>query len=142
MIYRIASVLIVPLTLSACAGRNLPDPRSGALSLAKECSTYTGKAGDICTVTASNLAEIGVGTRIRYATAAVGSDLDTDVVLDPPGDGNDTVSGHCKLSLATGIGACTLLGGTGRFTSFRANVAVSQVSGPNYAWVGTYSYER
>lgn len=115
-------------------------PRSGALHVTKECSTYTGHAGDICTITSSNLGEIEVGSTIKYASDAVGAALDTDVRLDPPGPGNNAAFGHCTLSLATGVGVCSFSGGTGKFTWFQASIAVSYLGGPNFAWDGTYSF--
>jgi hypothetical protein len=133
--------LLALLVSSACTERANP-VRSGALNVTKDCSTYSGAAGQICTITASNLADIEVGSTVTYATAAVGTDLDTDIVLDSPGPGSDLATGHCKLSLATGIGACTFSGGTGKFTGFSANVAVSHRGGTVYAWDGTYSYSR
>ncbi len=114
--------------------------RSGPLNLTKDCTAYTGRAGDTCTVTVSNLAQIDSGSTIVYASAAVGTALDTDVLLDPPGPGNNVAFGHCTLSLATGVGVCTFSGGTGRFTWFHGSVAVSHVSGPNFAWDGTYRF--
>jgi hypothetical protein len=95
---------------------------------------------DPCTTTSSNVKAIEVGTRIIYASDAVGTFLDTDVVLDPPGPGNNRAFGHCTLSLATGVGQCTLSGGTGQFTWVQASVAVSYLGGPNFAWEGTYSF--
>jgi hypothetical protein len=75
-----------------------------------------------------------------YASPATWPLLDTDVVLDPPGPGNNAAFGHCALSLETGVGVCTFSGGTGQFTHFHARVAVSYLGGPNYAWEGTYSF--
>ena len=117
-------------------------PRSGALNVTKDCSTYFGRAGDYCTITSSNLKAIEVGSRITYASAAVWPNLDTDIVLDPPGPGNNRAFGHCTLNLVTGIGVCTLSGGTGKFTWLQASVAVSYVGGPTFAWDGTYSYDH
>ena len=118
-------------------------PRSGNLHVTKECSTYAGHAGDVCTITSSNVKEIEVGSKIVYARAADFStlSLDTDVVLDLPGPGNNTGSGHCHLNLATGIGLCTFSGGTGKFTQFHASANVSYLGGPDYAWDGTYSFD-
>jgi hypothetical protein len=116
--------------------------RSGALSVRKDCSAYTGHAGEICTITSSNVKAIEVGSTIRYAKDAVDGFLDTDVILNPPGPGNNVAFGHCTLSLVTGVGACSLSGGTGRFTWFRADVDVSPLGWPNFAWDGTYSYSR
>lgn len=95
--------------------------------------------GEFCTITSSDFSQIEAGSRVVYASDAVGTSLDTDVVLSPPGSGNNTALGHCALSLETGVGRCTFSGGTGTFTSFQADVAVSHLDGPNYAWNGTYS---
>ena len=83
-----------------------------------------GQAGDFCTITSSNLDAIEVGSRVVYAQAAdFGTfTLDSDVVLDPPGPGNNIAFGHCHLNLVTGIGLCTFSGGTGKFTHFDASV--------------------
>ena len=117
--------------------------RSGNLHVTKECSAYTGAAGDVCTITSSNAKEIAVGSKVVYAQAANFStlSLDSDVVLDLPGPGNNTVSGHCRLNLVTGVGVCTFSGGTGKFTHFRGSANVSYLGGPDYAWDGTYSFD-
>ncbi len=118
-------------------------PRSGALHVTKECSVWTGQAGDFCTITSSNLQEIEVGSKVFYARAAdfTTLSLDSDVVLDPPGPGDNTASGHCRLNLATGNGLCTFSGGTGKFTHFAASVNVSPpTDGVNWHWDGTYSF--
>ena len=119
-------------------------PRSGALHVTKECSKYHGLAGEICTITSSNLDAIEVGSRVVYAKAAdFGTfTLDSDVVLDVPGPGNNVAFGHCHLNLVTGIGLCTFSGGTGKFTHFAASVNVSPpTDGVNWHWDGTYSFD-
>ena len=118
-------------------------PRSGELHVTKECSDYHGQAGEICTITSSNLYAIEVGSRVVYARAAdFGTfTLDSDVVLDLPGPGNNVAFGHCHLNLVTGIGLCTFSGGTGKFTHFDASVDVSPpTDGVNWGWTGTYSF--
>lgn len=115
-------------------------PRSGDLHVTKECSQYTGQVGSFCTITSSNLDAIEVGSRVIYASAPGPGSLDSDVVLDPPGPGNNTAFGHCFLNFATGQGLCTFSGGTGKFTHFQASAAVSYLGGPNWAWDGTYSF--
>ena len=60
----------------------LPMARSGDLQVTKECSEYTGRAGDFCTITSSNLEEIAAGAKVIYAEPAGEGTLDTDVVLD------------------------------------------------------------
>ncbi len=119
-------------------------PRSGELHVTKECSTWAGQAGDVCTITSSNLDAIEVGSRVVYAKAAdfVTFTLDSDVVLDVPGPGNNVAFGHCHLNLVTGIGLCTFSGGTGKFTHFDASVGVSPpADGVNWHWDGTYSFD-
>jgi hypothetical protein len=72
--------------------------RSGAFHVTKECSTYTGQAEDHCTVIGSDLKAIEVGTRFVYEQAVVNGVLDSSVILDPPGPGNN------KPGLATHSG--------------------------------------
>ena len=130
-----------PVSSSLAASASFP--RSGDLHVTKECSTYTGAAGDVCTITSSNVKEIAVGSKVVYARAANFStlSLDSDVVLDVPGPGNNAAFGHCQLSLATGVGLCTFSGGTGQFTHFRGSANVSYLGGPHYAWNGTYTID-
>jgi hypothetical protein len=118
-------------------------PRTGELHVTKECSTYAGHAGDVCTITSSNVEAIEVGSKVIYAQAADFStlSLDSDVALDLPGPGNNTASGHCHLNLVTNIGVCTFSGGTGKFMHFQASANVSYLRGPDYAWDGTYSFD-
>lgn len=115
-------------------------PRSGALHVTKECSAYTGAAGDYCTITSSNLAGIEVGSRVIYLEPLAFPILDTDIVLDPPGPGNNKAFGHVYLDLSKGAGEATFSGGTGKFTWFHASVDVSYLGGPNWGWDGTYSF--
>ncbi len=146
------ATILASLTITACSDTTAPEqlapggvsskssPRSGDLHVTKECSEYTGAAGSFCTITSSNLRQIEVGSRVVYATAAGATSLDSDVVLDPPGPGNNIAFGHCALEFATGLGRCTFSGGTGKFTWFQASVVVSYLGGPNWAWDGTYSF--
>ena len=116
-------------------------PRSGDLHVTKECTEYTGLAGSFCTITSSNVKSIEVGSRVVYAQAAGSATLDSDVVLDTPGAGNNKAFGHCALDLTTGLGVCTFSGGTGKFTSFSATAHVSPpTDGVNWHWDGTYSF--
>ena len=153
----IATAISASAVIAACEGAGSPSPtapsgsevrldlstsagRSGTVHVEKNCSEYTGQAGDHCTITRSNVDAIPVGSTILYASGAVGAVLDTDVRLDPPSPGNNVAFGHCRLDLATVIGACTFSGGTGMYKRFHASVAVSPVSGPTVAWDGTYSF--
>jgi hypothetical protein len=151
----VATAIITSGVITACSDTTAPkDPASGGLSAAfssrsgtfhveKECSTYTGQAGDICTITSSTLKEIEPGSRVIYATGASSEgSLDTEVVLDLPGPGNNAAYGHCTVDLnkIDGTTGCVFSGGTGKFTWFHASVVLSVVGGAVLAWDGTYSF--
>ena len=107
--------------------------------MTKECSGYTGGAGSFCTVTSSNVKAIEVDSRILYLQPdQLFTPVGSDVVLDPPGPGNNTAFGNCSLAL----GVCTFSGGTGKFAGFNAQVQVSAPSaeGEDWRWEGTYSF--
>ena len=121
---------------------NESSARSGNLVVKKNCQFFAGNAGDFCTITASNLEAIPVGSVITYRSAAVSGILDTDVTLDPPGTGNNTASGHCFVNLTDGLGTCSFAGGTGRFRGFYSRVDVTPLGWPDFAWNGTYYYDN
>ena len=148
---RIATAVLAAATITACSDTTgsptatddvllASSSRSGTLHVEKECSAYTGHAGDICTITSSTVKAIEPGSRVIYASDAVGASVDTDVRLDLPGPGNNAAFGHCTVDLATGTGACTFSGGTGKFTWFQASVIVSPLGGADFAWNGTYGF--
>jgi hypothetical protein len=139
--------------MAATASGTLPSsasPRGGDLQVTKDCSNggtepYAGQAGDFCTITSSSVDVIEVGSKVIYAKAADFEHLalDTDVILDPPGPGNNIAFGHCQLNLATGLGLCTFSGGTGKFMWFSAAAHVSPPTPAdplNWHWDGTYSF--
>ena len=115
--------------------------RSGNLNAQKDCTKYFGLAGDTCTITKSNLSEIGVGSVINYLQAA-NSDFTASgtVILDA--GGSDKAFGNCTVERLTGTGVCVFHGGTGRFSFFSARVDVTPVSGVIDAWDGTYSFSQ
>jgi hypothetical protein len=166
MTYRIAFPLLALAMVSGCNGRDATDalspnlnasireapatasnasfPRSGALHVTKNCLEYTGLAGGFCSITSSNLQQIEAGSKVIYAVIRGATELDSDVILDLPGPGNNTAFGHCHLVFATGVGLCTFSGGTGKFTHFEASAVVSRIglaAERNWAWDGTYSFD-
>jgi hypothetical protein len=112
--------------------------RSGELHVTKECSQYTGAAGSFCTITAANITEIKVGSKVFYdqADGIPAGVLDSNVVLDA-GRGNRAV-GRCTLDDTTNLGLCTFSDGTGQFTGFHARVNVDCRS--VCRWDGTYRF--
>jgi hypothetical protein len=112
--------------------------RSGDLHVTKECSGYKGLAGDVCTITSSNVEEIEAGAKVIYAEAAGEGTLDTDVVLD--GGSGNTAKGHVVLDLEANKGTATFSGGTGKFVGFEAHADVTADSEGLWHWEGTYSF--
>jgi hypothetical protein len=110
-------------------------PRSGAISVVKECSQFE---SGFCTITSSNVKAVAVGSRIYYLQPdLVGTPEGSAVVLDVPGPGNNKARGNCSLA----AGVCTFSGGTGAFTQFTARVNVSYLGGVDWGWVGTFSFD-
>lgn len=141
-----ASLLVVAATVLAVAASaqsgSRADHRTRPFHLTKECppSTMQGQIGDYCTVTSSNVPAIRVGTKIFYAQAAGPTSLDSDVILYA-GPGK-TATGHCALDFATGLGRCTLSGGTRTLDGIRARVDVSYLGGYDWAWDGKYRFSE
>jgi hypothetical protein len=152
MIHRkflMASAIIASAALTACSDTTAPKQvapgdvsfaRSGTFHVEKNCRDYHGLAGEFCTITSSTLKEIEPGSRVIYATGAGATSLESALVLDPPGPGNNTAAGHVVLDFVTLSGVVTFSGGTGKFQWFHARVDVSHLGGRDWAWDGTYSF--
>ncbi len=112
------------------------------LHVRKDCSQYTGLAGSFCTVSASNVAAIPVGSIVFYDQAAGNPTglLDSNIVLDA-GNGNRAV-GRCTLDLATGLALCLFFDGTGDLAGFHARINGSPGVPPDssYHWDGRYGF--
>jgi len=123
-------------------------PQSGELHFTKSCPQNVPAiigAVSYCTITASNLDAIPVGTTVLYATASnvpVSGWLNSNVVL--AAGYRDTASGHVDLNLSTHQGVVTFWGGTGDLKWFRAGpiaVACGPVNGvPTCSWDGPYTF--
>jgi hypothetical protein len=115
-------------------------PRSGTLHVTKECSQYQGHAGEFCTITSSSINAIKPGSKVFYASAAALGALDSDLVIDGPG--NNNAFGHVVLNLSTLSGTVTFSGGTGEFSHFRAGpITVACPAFPACSWDGPYSFD-
>jgi hypothetical protein len=112
---------------------------SGTLHMTKECSKYTGKAGDFCTIASSNFDAIPASSKVVYieAVTATGG-LDTDIVINTPN--GDAAYGHVVLDGKTETGTVTLKGGTGKLAKLAGDLKVAPLDIPNYSWDGPYSY--
>jgi hypothetical protein len=138
----VAVVATAVFAAASSAGNAASAPRGGDLHVTKECTHYSGAAGSFCTITASNVAAIKVGSRVVYASA-VGDPtpgvLNSDLVIDGPG--TNTAFGHVVLDLATLSGVVTFSGGTGEFAHFHAGpLAVACPAYPVCSWTGPYGF--
>jgi len=133
------AVVVLALVFGSSTALAQPEsPRSGVLSVTKECSQNHGNAGDFCTITSSSLKVIKPGSRVVYLRAAGVNGYDTDVVLEA-GRGNQAF-GHVVLDFASATGTVTFNGGTGHFRHFHARAAVSHTNGFNWTWNGSYRF--
>jgi hypothetical protein len=131
-----ALVLAVAVAgIVATAGSAMSTGRSGELHVTKECSEWFGQAGEFCTITSSNIPQIKPGMRVVYLQPLGPDGLDSDIVLSR-GHGS-AAFGHVVLNATTS--RVTFWGGTGAFTGFQADVAVSADAAGIY-WDGTYSF--
>ena len=139
-----------PTTLSASSNGASPlfsnsASRSGTLHMTKECSAYTGLPGSYCTIASSDLKEIEAGSRVVYAGTLVDRKLNSDLILNPPGPGNNIAFGHVVLDLTTTppSGVVTFSGGTGKFTHFNATISVTQLNPATHSWNwdGQFSFQ-
>ena len=132
------AVVMVGAFATAGSAQSTGLSRTGELHVTKECPDYHGEAGDVCTITGSNLNAIDPGMKVIYTSAAGATGLNSDLVLDGPG--NNDAYGHVTLSFVTFSGVVTFSGGTGRFTGFHASVAVTDGDKNPVHWDGTYSF--
>jgi hypothetical protein len=130
----------VPAASAPASSLAASSPREAILDVTKECSQFASEG--FCTITASNLKQIEVGTKIIYLNPAgvPQSGVGSDVILDPPGPGNNQAFGHCELSATAQ--RCTFSGGNGMFNHFTADVivSVSAAGRPFFDWHGAYSF--
>ena len=131
-------LLLAVVVAGAYAVTGSASPRSGELHATKDCLGYNFGAGEHCTIQSSSLNAIVSGMQVVYASAGSADGLDSDLVLDGPG--NNDAFGHVTLDFHTLSGEVTFSGGTGRFSGFHARVDVTHVAGTLWRWDGTYSF--
>jgi hypothetical protein len=139
----VASLAALTHSLGAGASRVLASSaRNGQLHITKLCSDYHGGAGDHCTISTSNLAELPGGTVVYYdqAFGVPAGNLDSNVMLFV--SSGDWAVGRCTVEGATGKGLCAATDGVGPLAGFtaRVNVVIDFATGITY-WDGTYSFE-
>jgi hypothetical protein len=116
-----------------------PNPDAWSpISLAQECSTFGGQVGDHCSITASDLEQIPVGSLAIYYGPVLGpAIISSSVVLDA-GNGN-TASGYCNVDLSGApAGMCAFVAGSGSLAGFQSILQVTVDADGTWHWVGTY----
>jgi hypothetical protein len=109
------------------------------LTIVKDCSgTMTGKVGEYCTVTSSNVPGIPKGTRVVYSGPVVGSSVFLSSSVTIQAGTSNTATGYCMVDLHTGVGMCTFWKGTGTLAGFHAVIHGSAESATAYHWDGFY----
>jgi hypothetical protein len=125
----------------ATGGSATSTERSGALHVTKQCSDppYDGTVGSFCTITSSNIPAIEPGMRVVYLATPGSGVLDSDLAL---GFGQGSALGHVVLDLTKTppSGRITFSAGTGKFSRFRADAAVSVDGAGVWHWDGRYRF--
>ena len=111
------------------------------LHITKECSEFSGEIPSFCTITASDLAAIPVGTKVMYWGPVLQDPnfLSSRAVLRA-GHGNRAF-GYCQTIADPYHGTCVFWRGTGTLKGFHASVDVTYVSGADFDWNGTYVFD-
>lgn len=115
----------------------------GNLHILKSCGPYfaaNGAAGSFCTISASDVREIPVGTTIFYdqAAATPAGFLDSNVLLYvAPGD---WATGRCTVDFSNFSGLCTFSNGVGELDGFQARINVTPAGGTDFNWEGKYNF--
>ena len=136
------SVVALAFSASAASSQDRSPGITKAFHATKDCSGFTGLAGAFCTFRSSNVKAIKVGSKLFYLQVAGKTAINSDVAIHV-GPGT-LATGHCLLRFATGVGQCTISGGTGTLAGFHARVRVTADSSIPKLWHldGTYSFKQ
>ena len=127
-----ALTVVVPSVLASSSTTH-------TLTIVKNCSgTMTGKVGEYCTVTASNVPAIPKGTKVVYSGPVISSSVFLSSNVTIKASAANTATGYCMVDLRTGVGMCTFWKGTGTLAGFHAVIHGSYVSATAYHWDGFY----
>jgi len=115
-------------------------PKLMPVKLAKECSKYSGDTPSFCTITASDLKAIPVGTKVLYYGPVTSSPLFTSssvVLAVGPGD---SAVGYCIVydTATPPAGHCAFSAGSGSLAGFQAILNVSVDDKQIWHWDGGY----
>jgi hypothetical protein len=134
----VVSVAMLAAALTVLVPSVLASTRH-TLTIVKDCSgTMTGRPGEYCTVTASNVPAIPVGSKVVYSGPVIASSVFLSSNVTIRAGGGNTATGYCMVDLGTGVGMCTFWKGTGALAGFHAVIHGSYVSATAYDWDGFY----
>ncbi len=141
---RVRTLLAVAGTIVAIAAI-IPTASAGTtlqpFHITKECSEFTGDTPSFCTITASDLAAIPVGTKVMYwGPVLTDPNFMSSRAVLRAGHGNRAF-GYCQTIADPYHGTCTFWRGTGALDGFRASVDVTYDSGAVFDWNGTYVFD-
>src|SRR5665647_869416 len=98
------TILALAATLMVFVPTTLASSRH-TLTIVKNCSgTMTGKVGEYCTVTASNVPAIPKGSKVSYYGPLVGSSVFLSSTAIISHGAANTATGYCMVDLHTGVG--------------------------------------
>ncbi|MEO8882365.1 MAG: hypothetical protein ABI377_02950 [Devosia sp.] len=113
-------------------------PAMNPMSITKECSKFTGHAGDFCTITKSSVAAIPVGAKVFYYGPSLGPTLLSSTVLIDAGNGT-TAIGYCNVDLPKASGVCSFWAGSGALAGVQALLTLTIDSTGLFHWDGGYT---
>ncbi len=123
-------MVFVPTTLAST---------THTLTIVKNCSgTMTGKVGEYCTVTSSNVPEIPKGSKVVYYGPVIISSVFLSSTVTIKASPGNAATGYCMVDLHTGVGMCTFWKGTGKLAGFHAVIHGTSESATAYHWDGFY----
>lgn len=112
----LGAILALGIRASAVSATSTPHEAH----LTKDCSTYTGVAPSLCTISASDLGVIPVGAKVWYLGPVLTNSyfLSSNVSVDA-GNGNKA-TGYCIFEAKESVGLCTFWEGIGNLARFTA----------------------
>jgi hypothetical protein len=111
------------------------------IHLVKDCSTMDGVAPTFCTISASDVDAIPVGTKVWYLGPVLTNSyfLSSNVRLDD--DRRNTATGYCIFQSKTAVGLCSFWEGTGRLTGFVAILDITIDEAGQWHMDGSYYFD-
>jgi hypothetical protein len=136
-----AAVAATILALAWLAPVALADDPMSPIHLVKDCSQFDGNVPSLCTISASDLQAIPVGSSVWYTGPLLTNVyfLSSFVTLDD--ENGSTATGYCIFDARAAhdqTGLCTFWAGTGNLAEFTAilNVTIDDVG--LWHWDGDY----